>query len=413
MQAALSATPAVLTIELDTRALSPKQRPPEPLGRDAAEVIAGSVADDLRRIVGETVADAGLILPGALYDVTEVLRPGLPMVEALLDVYRGSLRGGPFEPHLLAIGTAGAHFPVREIAPRRAPGSGPLLVLPFALVAPGPQLDPLRSRLEELLMEKGRPSLHTDQLIRQQFGLTPVHLAYVTFNDLAALLRVQLDHAGFGPLWGLIESALYRPDEPATAELDSGNRFLQLHGRVWTPFLSFDDWTQRYGNGPGGGAVEGYALWTRIQRQYMAGLAAHGLEVILTEPRGGVFADSAEVAISVAQQAALADERVYRETIAGTPDFATASAVTLTEHATSELGPIALTVLVQSADGQIEYLGNEYPLSPEAIAAIRGYWQQQAHRAGATFRVEAPGEPVVSGDPPRLMPFLDYDGTRH
>ena len=85
MPSALSATPGVLTVELDPSAIM-QSRPPEPLSRDSADLLAGPIADDLRRIVGESVADAGLIFPAALYDLTEILQPGLPMVEAMLDI---------------------------------------------------------------------------------------------------------------------------------------------------------------------------------------------------------------------------------------------------------------------------------------------------------------------------------------
>ena len=97
MPSALSATPAVLTVELDPAGIL-QTRPPEPLSRDSAELLAAPIADDLRRIIGEEIAEAGLVMPAAMYDLTEILRPGLPMVEALLDIYRGSLRGGPFDP---------------------------------------------------------------------------------------------------------------------------------------------------------------------------------------------------------------------------------------------------------------------------------------------------------------------------
>lgn len=408
MQGALSATPAVLTVELDPAAIAGGQRPPEPLSRDAAEVLAGAVADDLRRIVGEEIAETGLVMPAALYDLTELLRPGLPMVEALLDIYRGSLRGGGFQPQLLALGTAAGRFPVPAIAPARQPGSGPLLALPFALVAPGPALDPLRRRLESVLLEKGRASLATDRALRQLLAVEPVNLSYATFHDLAALLKVQLEHAGFGELWALLEGALYRPDEPVRTTLDSGNRFLGFQGRVWTSITGFDAWAERAGL-RAADATDGYARWSRRQRQYTAGLQAHGVDVIPVAERPGLDAADVEVALGVAQAAALPDPAWHTETVTER-DGGTPAIVSVTEQATPELGPLAYTVLIQAPDGALLTLRHDYPLSPETIPRIREHWRTRAHELGARFHEERPGQLVVSGDPPRLMPWLEYGG---
>lgn len=410
MQAALSATPVVLTVEIDSRLVAGGFIPPEPLQRDSADVLASAMANDLHRILGDDIRNVGLIMTGALYDLTELLRPGLPMAEMFLDVYRGSLRGGPFEPHLIALGTAAGRFPVPEMAPARAPGSGPLLALPFALVAPGPELDRIRERLESELLEKGGASLDTDRTVRQQFGLEPIHTTYATFHDLSALLRVQLDHAGFGALWQVVEGALYRPDEPMVVDDDSGLRLLQFEGRVWVPVLTLGQWHDRRGNDDT--SVEsGYCRFQRVLRQYMAACAAHGLEVIPVEARPGVFAASAETALAVAQQAALADPTRLTETVSGDTSGGAASAVTLTEHAAPELGPIAYTALVQAADGTLRALINEYPLAPEAIPGLREHWQAEAARLDAGFRFEQPGRILIGGDPPHLMPYLDYEGT--
>lgn len=408
MPGALSATPAVLTVELDPAAPARGQRPPEPLSRDAAEVLAGALADDLRRILGEEVAAAGLVMPGALYDLTELLRPGLPMIEALLDLYRGALRGGAFTPQLLALGTAGGRFPAPAIAPARRPGSGPLLALPFVLVAPGPALDPLRRRLEAILLEKGRASLATDRVLRQLLAVEPVHLSYATFHDLSALLKVQLEHAGFGGLWSLLEGALYRPEEPLRVDLPAGNRFLGLHGEVWTPITGFDAWAARHATAAGEAAA-GYAAWCRHQRQYMAGLEAHGVPVIPTRDRSGLAAEDVEVAIGVARAAALPEPDWHSEAVT-TASAGNAAIVSLTEQATPELGPLAYTVLVQADDGSLLELRHEYPLRPEAIPRIREHWQARAHALDARFHLERPGHVVTAGHPPRLMPWLEYAG---
>ena len=409
MQAALSATPAVLTVELDPAAIV-GDRPPEPLDRDRAALLAGPIADDLRRIIGENVAEAGMVMPAALYDLTELLRPGLPMVEALLDVYRGSLRGGAFEPQLLALGSAGGRFPESAIAPARQRGSGPLLAIPFALVAPGPALDPLRQILERDLLEKGRAGLATDRAIRQLLGVEPVHLSYATFHDLAALFKVQLEHAEFGGLWQLIEAALYRPDSVEQVELEPGNRFMGSAGAVWTPWMTFDEWASRNAADVDT-SIEGYGRWVRMQRQTMAGLQSHGIPVTATAPVKGTAAADPEVALSIAQAHAIdAGRPWYRQPVIDQGGVTSAAAVTVTEQATPELGPVAYTALVQAADGQLLTLAHDYPVHPDGMQAILDHWAERAHSLGAAWQVERPGRMIAGGEPAQLQPWLDYQG---
>ena len=409
MSSALSATPAVLTIELEPTAIM-QSRPPEPLSRDSADLLAGPIADDLRRIVGESVADAGLIFPAALYDLTELLQPGLPMVEALLDIYRGSLRGGPFQPQLLAIGSAGGRFPQASIAPQRALGSGPLLALPFALVAPGEQLDPIRQTIESVLLEKGRASLATDRAVRQLMGVEPVHLSYATFHDLSALMKVQLEHAQLGGLWQLIEAALYQPDEIHVVDLESGNRFIGYAGEVWTPWLTFDGLAQKQQTNSADTQAQ-YAQWMQAQRQTMAGLTRHGIGLHIVEPLTGVYAQDKEVALSVAKAHSLDDQMPwYRETIVAPDGDHDTAVVTLTEHLTNALGTIAYTALVQAPDGTLLGLVNDYPTQAHGIDAIVEHWQAQAGATGATFHIERPGNITASGEPAHLQPWLEYQG---
>jgi hypothetical protein len=409
MSSALSATPAVLTVEIDPAAAI-EGRPPEPLSRENAELLAGPIADDLRRIVGETVADAGLIMPAGLYDLTELLRPGLPMVEALLDLYRGSLRGGPFQPQLLALGSAGGRFPGAGLAPERQRGAGPLLALPLALVAPGETLDPLRRSLEQVLLEKGRASLATDRTIRQLFGVEPVHLSYATFHDLSALMKVQLEHAGFGDLWQLVEGALYRPDAIEKVETATGNTFLGSGGTVYTPIRTFNQQAAR-ANTEREATANAYIEWVKIQRQYTLALTHHDIVVRHCEPQTGIDAADAEVAMSIAQAAALpAESSWYTEPVATSEPLDGASIVTLTEQFDTTLGPVAYTVLVQAGDGRLLRLEHDYPLTPTAVDAIKDHWRAQAGRLGANFQVERPGRLIAGGQPAQLRPWLDYAG---
>lgn len=401
----LSATPAVLTVELPMQWVQEGGRPPAPLSPAEADRLAGAVADDLQRILGE-LSDYGLVLLGALYDMTELLRPGLPMIDALMELYRGSLPDGQFLPQLMALGGQGERFPIPAIAPRRAPGSGPLLAIPFLLLGEAEAVDELETRMEKALLEKGRAGVATEQAIKEQFGIQPENLAYATFNDLCALLKLQLEHAEFGPLWEVLEGALFRPQDSGRTETPEGNLFLRQQDQVHTPFFSVDQWLAR-----DGADLESYAHWLRRQRQYLAGLAAHGLRLVLIRPEGAVWEHCADGSVARSSPWGTQDDLYLVDPVTGaerTPETALADAdlVLLTEHSLGVLGPVAYTVMIQNQAGELAYLAHEYPVSPAGIQTIRQRWEQLAEKAGAQYQLLQPGRVVVD-EAGRLVPALE------
>lgn len=398
MNVALSATPAALAVEIDP-SIALHNLPPEPLNRESAEILANVIADDLRRILGDEVMQAGMVVPAALYGITELIRPGLPMVELMLDLYRGSLRGGLFEPQLLALGSAAGRFALPALAPQRAPGTGPLLLIPFSLIAPGPNIDAIRQSIESDLLEKGKPALLTDRTIRQLFGIEPLNLTYASFNDLSAMLKVQLDYVGFGALWSLLETSLYRPDEITIQKTEQRNLFIAHAGQVFSPFLTLDQWAD---------SVESYEQWLKMQRQTLAMLKAHGVEFIECTAPDGIFAGNAEVALSVAQAHAMAndqsffEERSATDTTAGPIDQPNASHILLTEQWSDELGPIAYTITLQSENGEVLAQLNDYPLRPDGAQDILQTWEKYAAAHDAELNVMKPKRILTAGNPPKL-----------
>lgn len=89
----LSHHAALLAIGVDAAQLDAWWLPPPPLNVAASEQLAAHLAQDLQAILDD-IAALGLVLPGALYDQTEILRPGFPLTAALADLYQRSLRGG-------------------------------------------------------------------------------------------------------------------------------------------------------------------------------------------------------------------------------------------------------------------------------------------------------------------------------
>lgn len=410
LQRGLSATSAVLTVELELQRVAAGARPPAPLTPTQAEHLAQAVASDLRRILGEDLQEYGLILAGAFYDLTELLQPGLPFIETLLELYRGSLPQGRFQPQVVAIGSQNEEFPVRRIAPARRPGSGPLLAVPLVFVGAADAIDRLETRLEEVLLEAGRAELPTEMRLREDAGLQPVNLSYVTVNDLCALLKIQLEQNQLDGLWQLLESALYRPGEKTRVSLPSGNLFYLQGNEAYTPFYTFDQWAAVHGGGAE--AAQRYGDWVKLQRQYMAGLGAHGVRVLLTAGDAEFTSLCANSGLERARQRVLPDQELLREN-AAEGALSGASIIVLTEQATAELGPVAYTVLVQAAAGGVLQLSNEYPLRPEAIHRIRDHWAAQAQALGVEVHLARPGRLVTSEDGSHLVPDLDTVGGPH
>lgn len=396
MSSQLSAIAAVLTVELAPDAVAQGYQPPRPLERTQGEELAWALAADLQQVLGD-LQDYGLVVPTALYDLTEILRPGLPMVDILMELYRGGLQGGPFQPQLMAIGAHQGHWPVAAIAPERTPGAGPMLGLPLVFVGPAEAMADLERRLEEHLLEKGRAGLRTRELMESDFQVPAVNLAYATFNDLCAMLRLQLEQHGFAELWSLLQGALFHPERRQVTRLDSGNAFWLDGGRVYTPFYTLAQWQAEGGDG-----IDGYAAWLRAQRQYMAGLGAHGLQVVLCSADPALASACANKGVTRLQESTLPHQDRLRETdVEAREDQSTNVArLILTEQTVPDLGPIAYTAETLGPDGQLLERSHDYPLHPGALQRIQADWQARARALGAHFEQARPGRVLTAPDAP-------------
>lgn len=407
MQTRDSAIPGVLTVEVDLNTVTAGQIPPPPLERDTAEQLGWSMAADLQRMLGD-LDQYGLVILGGLYDMTELLRPGMPTIDILLEIYRRSLPDTRFQPQLMTIGSLGTAFPIPEIAPRRAPGSGPLFVIPFLFVGEPGAMDKLNTRMETTLLEKGRASAETGQIVESEFGITALNLSYATLNDLCALLKIQLENNDFEELWSLLDAALFPGNDPVRTQLREGNLFLLYQDTIYTRHPGFSEWAERFGGDSDW--LTGYANWQRLQRQYTAGLGAHGLDVRtvpgLPATRAMEHLEPA-AAYGLAQQHSLpAGADRVQEVLTDTGTLDGLHKVTLTEHRLAQLGPVAYTIKAQAADGQLLFLANEYPLTPQSVRTIPESWRTLTAQHGATLEEAQPGTLLHDeGAPPQLASF--------
>ena len=106
----------LVAVETDaTRYYGPEASRPRVLGAADAEQMLSHVAADLKSLLPE-ISACSLIATGALFDQTQVLRPGFPVFKALegVSVSQDSRR---FKPGLVSIGAAAGKMPVSALQP--------------------------------------------------------------------------------------------------------------------------------------------------------------------------------------------------------------------------------------------------------------------------------------------------------
>lgn len=377
----VSSTLAVLTVEFapDTQT----SRPPPPLQPAQASELAEHIAEDVHAILGD-ISELGLILSGGLYDLTEIIQPGIPLLEGLTELYRGAMRGG-FSPFLMGIGSHGENFPMPALAPKRRLHAGNLLAVPFVLVGEQDAITRAQHAMEAHLLDRGRAGDATSRAITELFQISPVNLAYATFTDLCALTKVHLDHQGLGGLWDLIEQSVFRPGEAHRAESPFGNAAVVLNHECLLQAKSLDDFADQDADS----RLQAFEGWLETMRQWLTGLEAHGIQVKLCRE----LPDPAKCdnhhrrafdALPLANQDWLATDE--------TAPPAEGSELFLTEHVSPRLGTLAFTVTLRNqASGDCTVLGHYYPFRPSAVDALERHWRGIADARQWGFQRVRPG----------------------
>jgi len=240
------------------------------LSRQDCATLANALAQDLVR-QAERASECLLVVGGGLLEPGELLRPGLPCWEALSDLSRSAARSPDQGGQILAIGAHQGRLPDERLTPTGDPIHGQLLALPVLLRGPDSLIEQLEEILEADLFERGGLHPPSRAAFSQATGLDTGHGQWMTLNDFIALTHVQMDTAGLGAFWPVVEHALVRPEEPATFELPGP---LQADwnadpAEVRIRFRTFNDQAA---------SIEDYALWTRAFRSLTALLSVHGMD---------------------------------------------------------------------------------------------------------------------------------------
>lgn len=337
---------------------------PALLDKAAAEQVMAHITTDLTTML-PAISRCSLTMAGALFDQTQILRPQLPVFEALEKLQQSSNPGSDFQSRLLSIGSDQGQMPVAELQPIKDIPLGLLQILPLVVSGPSELIDELSSEMEHRFLDQGQISAHSAKGLESQFLISINHARFMTLTDLNAMLRMQLDHFGFLPLWELLDTAINIPTQLLETQSTVGHQFKWQDAAVHCVFETFD-WWATHGSGADLPADNqqlqaAYVDWTRIYRQYLTLLNAHNITVLQYLP--GLD----DVAIS--------DSFLLEESTA----IPTQAAATVTEHSADDLGTVALTV-VQGARQM-----NFYPLLASGLNDLQQYIQQQGYAGDVAF----------------------------
>jgi hypothetical protein len=378
----------LVAMETDaTRYYGPDAARPALLPTTDAEQMLAHIAADLQALI-PGVSRCRLVATGAVYDQTQILRPGYPVFSALEEAAR-ELGARSFKPGLVSIGAVDGKMPVNDLQPIADIPLGLLQLLPIVIHGPSEQIGQLATIMEHRFLEQGQLSPNSATWLQTAFDVSILHARLMTLTDLNAMLRLQLEHYGFLPIWELLDAALYERARPLTVTTASGKTWQWRAGAAHTTFETFDYWASE-GAGAGTAAARlalaaGYAEWTRELRQYLTTLQAHGLTVRLqppgsAEPLAGTFLTE----------------------VSGDP--AKGGDCIVTEHHFDDLGTIAITVV---RDSRIE---NWYPLRPSGLNDMHDLLRKEAP-AGQT--VAFPGTILYDETTRRLRPEVNPGSRAH
>jgi hypothetical protein len=321
---------------------------PALLGNQDSEQLLAHLAADLKSLL-PSISRCSLIAPGALFDQTQILRPAYP-VFAALESTSVAERAEEFRPGLISVAAENGAMPLDDLQPLDDIPLGLLQVLPLVLHGPAEDVSELGQAMEYRFLEEGQLSAHSAKWLETAFGIAINHARFMTLTDLNAMLRLQLDHFGFLPMWELLDAALNEQTDKLVVQTASGKALEWSNQAVHTDFESFDYWANEGAGRDMEGArqmlANGYGDWTREIRQYLTTLNAHGVRLEFHLP--GVDGESLP-------------GNYFVEYSQATPE---ADSAVVTQHHFEELGTIALSLV---KDGR---LLNYYPLSPDGLNEI-------------------------------------------
>jgi len=320
---------------------------PALLDTGQARQVLALIATDLAMVL-PTTDQYTLSMAGALFDQAQVLRPRFPVFNALESLYQATAKQ---KPEQLAFGADDRQMPLLELQPDAGIVPGSLQLLPLLLSYPEDNGMLADFDIDHRDTGHGQLSRATVDRLEKLFQVAIRHNRFMSIAHLGKLLRRQLEHYGFLPLWELLDAAINQPADSLEVHTAQGAKFKWQNGAVHSFFESFD-WWANHGSGvteTGQRLQSSYAEWVRGYRRYLSVLASHGVELVQHLPGLG--------------DAALEGSFLLEESTA-TP---TPGAAPVTEHSAGDMGVVAVTVI--NGPRQVNF----YPLRPVGVDELHRY----------------------------------------
>lgn len=246
--------------------------------RSLAAPLANQLAFELGKHL-PSLEHLGLVWMAACYDQAQILRPGWPVHQALVELYHAGTATAQ-APQVMSLQALRGDAPVPALAVEQPLLGGAMVLVPFALVGEGEPLAKARAILEDRLLETGLADARTALMLNHALGADAEHARLMTLDDLAALSSMQWQNSGLDGAWQILERALFGAADSPWVE--SGCCLLRLNSdpaqeqsatQLAVRFRAID---------PGAiedldTALQEFAAQTLIARQSLALLSAHAL----------------------------------------------------------------------------------------------------------------------------------------
>ena len=243
-----------------------------------SERLGSLLAEDLRPWIGPHTA-IDISLAGAAFDPVEILRPAWPVHAEIARLTHLAPKSAA--ARLLCFGAAEGRMP-EGLQPDPVHAQGPLRWLPFVLSGPAEQIHAVQDGMEAELMERGMAGAATALCAQEAFAADIEHARYMTLHDGVAMMAMQYGHSGLEPVWPLIETALFAPQQAAWLDAPPEPLVYVNSGTAHIALLDEHAWVKLQSGleGKNGEQLETlFQMFQMRQRQIAALLEAHGLSV--------------------------------------------------------------------------------------------------------------------------------------
>lgn len=242
-----------------------------------ASELGASIAEDLRTWI-EPHTDIELSIAGACFDPVELLRQKWPIHTEIARLTHLSPKSA--EARLLCLG-ADSQMP-EGLQPELEFQGGPLRLVPIVFSGPEHAIAQVQNKMEAELMERGMAGATTALLAQEVFSVAVEHARYMTLHDLVALMAMQYQHNGLEPVWPIIETALFAPEQSAWLDGAPEPLIYFEKNTAHIALLDYHQWALMQSNLLHQSAERletHFQQFQMRQRQLAALLEAHGIEV--------------------------------------------------------------------------------------------------------------------------------------